>query len=108
MLSKLVLLKCITDGGLVAKPLAVYGIMVWYYGDVCGIVEPNYMLMTFMVLWNHISNRYVDDVHGIVESNYIEEFHQYLNTICNSIKFTREEEHEGSLVFVDVLVTRIP
>ena len=37
--------------------------------------------------------RYVDDVYGIniMKSNYIEEFHQYLNTICDSIKFTREE-----------------
>ena len=48
--------------------------------------------------------RYVDDVYGIMESNYIEEFHQYLNTICDSIKFTREEKHEGSLAFLDVVV----
>ena len=52
--------------------------------------------------------RYVDDVYGIMESNYIEEFHQYLNTICDSIKFTREEEYEGALAFLDVLVTRTP
>ena len=51
---------------------------------------------------------YVDDVYGIMESNYIEEFHQYVNTICDSIKFTRKEEHEGSLAFVDVLVTYTP
>ena len=43
-----------------------------------------------------------------MESNYFEEFHQYLNTIRNSIKFTRVEEHEGSLAFLDVLVTRTP
>ena len=41
-----------------------------------------------------------------MESNYVEEFHEYLNTICDSIKFTREEEHECSLAFLDVLVTR--
>ena len=51
--------------------------------------------------------RYVDDVYGIMELNYIEEFHQYLNIICDSIKFTREE-HECSLAFLDVLVTRTP
>ena len=51
---------------------------------------------------------YVDDVYGIMESNYIEEFHQYLNTICDSIKFTRQEEHEGSLAILDMLVTRTP
>ena len=43
-----------------------------------------------------------------MESNYIKEFHQYLNIICDSIKFTREEEHEDSLAFLDVLVTRTP
>ena len=44
----------------------------------------------------------------IPESNYIEEFHQYLNSIRDSIKFTREEEHEGSLAYLDVLVTLTP
>ena len=48
------------------------------------------MLMTYMVL------------------NHAKEFHQNLNTICDSIKFTREEEHEGSLAFLDVLVTHTP
>ena len=52
--------------------------------------------------------RYVDDVYGIMESNYIEEFHQYLNTICDSINFTKEEEHEGFLAFLHLLVTRAP
>ena len=33
----------------------------------------------------------------VMESNYIKEFHQYLITVCDSIKFTREEEHEESL-----------
>ena len=51
--------------------------------------------------------RYVDDVYGIMELNYIEEVHQYLNIICDSTKFTKEE-HEGSLTFLYVLVTRIP
>ena len=51
---------------------------------------------------------FVEDVHGIMDSNYIKQFHQYLNTIRGSIKFTKEEEHEGSLALLDVLVTRIP
>ena len=42
-----------------------------------------------------------------MESNYIEEFHQYLNTVCDSIKFTREED-EGSLAYLDMLGTRTP
>ena len=52
--------------------------------------------------------RYVDDVYDIMESKYIEEFHQYLKTICDSIKFTKKEEHKGSLAFLGVLVTRTP
>ena len=31
-----------------------------------------------------------------------------LNTVCDSIKFTREEEHERFLAFQDVLITRVP
>ena len=50
--------------------------------------------------------RNVDDVYGIMESIYIEQFHQYLNTICDFIKFTRDEEHKGSLAFLNVLLTR--
>ena len=38
--------------------------------------------------------------------NYIEKFHQYFNITCDYIKFTREEKHEGSLAFLDVLVAR--
>ena len=41
-----------------------------------------------------------------MKSNYIEKFHQYFNITCDSNKFTREEKHEGSLAFLDVLVTR--
>ena len=36
--------------------------------------------------------RYVGDVYGFMESNYIKKFHQYLNSISDSIKFTREDK----------------
>ena len=50
------------------------------------------MSMKYMVLWIKLRRR----------------IHHYLNTICNSIKFTREEKNEGSLAFLDMLVTCTP
>ena len=34
--------------------------------------------------------RYVDDVYAIMENTEIESFHNHLNTIFTSIKFTKE------------------
>ena len=53
-----------------------------------------------------ISVRYVDDVYSIVETNQIALFHDHLNTISSSIKFTKELESEGTLSFLDVAVIR--
>ena len=50
--------------------------------------------------------RYVDDVYSIVETNQIALFHDHLNTISSSIKFTKELESEGTLSFLDVAVIR--
>ena len=50
--------------------------------------------------------RYVDDVYSIVETNQIALFHDHLNTIFSSIKFTKELESEGTLSFLDVAVIR--
>ena len=40
--------------------------------------------------------RYVDDVYSIVETNQIALFHDHLNTISSSIKFTKKLESEGT------------
>ena len=50
--------------------------------------------------------RYVDDVYSIVKTNQIALFHDHLNTISSSIKFTKELESEGTLSFLDVAVIR--
>jgi len=54
--------------------------------------------------WVH----YVDDVYAIMETQHIDSFHLHLNTINNSIKFTKELEASGSLAFLDVHLTREP
>ena len=43
--------------------------------------------------------RYVDDVHAIMENTEDEPFHDYLNTISTSIKFTKKLEKSGQLAF---------
>ena len=51
--------------------------------------------------------RYVDDVYAIVEKTEVEPFHDYLNTISTSIKFTKELEKSGQLAFLNVSVQQM-
>ena len=51
--------------------------------------------------------RYVDDVYAIMEKTEVEPFHDYLNTISTSIKFTKELEKSGQLVFLDVSIQQM-
>ena len=46
--------------------------------------------------------RYVDDMYAIMEKTKVEPFHDYLDTISTSIKFTKELEKSGQLAFLDV------
>ncbi len=48
--------------------------------------------------------RYVVDTFTQIGLLFIEEFHQYLNSIDTDIKFTTEEECDGKLPFLDTLV----
>ena len=62
-------------------------------------------LMTFHTppkLWL----RYVDDTFCVLKKEHMTEFHQHINSVCHHIQFTMEEEHNLSLPFLDVLVTR--
>nr|VZI04072.1 unnamed protein product [Spirometra erinaceieuropaei] len=48
--------------------------------------------------------RYVDDTFVIVKKDMLQHFHSLLNAVVPDIKFTREEEQEQQLPFLDVLV----
>ncbi len=54
--------------------------------------------------------RYVDDILEIVKKNEVENLTNHLNQIdkSNSIKFTHEEEKEGTIPFLDTLIVRKP
>ena len=51
--------------------------------------------------------RYADGVYAIMEKTEVELFHDYLNTISTSIKFTKELEKSGQLAFLDVSVQQM-
>ena len=52
--------------------------------------------------------RYVDDVYAIMKKKTeVEPFHDYLNTISTSIKFTKELEKSAQLAFLDVSVQQM-
>ena len=50
--------------------------------------------------------RYVDDTFCIMEAEHVEQFLNYINNLRTTIKFTMEQEKEGSLPFLDTLLTR--
>ncbi len=50
--------------------------------------------------------RYVDDTFVIINCNDLEHFHKIINSMNASIKFSREEEQNNRLPFLDVLVQR--
>jgi len=57
----------------------------------------------------NISPYYVDDILEILKRDAVESFTEHLNNSIDetgSIKFTYEMEHEGSLLFLDILITR--
>ena len=50
--------------------------------------------------------RYVDDTFCILDKKHISAFHSHLNSVCSHIQFTMENEHDFSLPFLDVLISR--
>ena len=50
--------------------------------------------------------RYVDETFVILKRQNLEESHQLLNNVFNGIHFTREEEKDAQLPFLDVMIKR--
>ncbi|XP_072048674.1 uncharacterized protein [Amphiura filiformis] len=50
--------------------------------------------------------RYVDDTFCVIKSSHVEEFTNHINSQDTNIKFTREEERDGQLAFLDTLIYR--
>ena len=62
-------------------------------------------LLSLLLLWWY---RYVDDSHVCIAREHLTEFHSHLNSINKHIKFTVEEEKDGSIAFLDTMNTRNP
>ena len=57
--------------------------------------------------WPRMYHRYVDDVFSLFESKAsCADFHQRLSNLHPALRFTLEEEDNGSLPFLDVRVTK--
>jgi hypothetical protein len=50
--------------------------------------------------------RYVDDTFVVIKRSELEEFHQHINSVLPAIQFTREEEMDSQLPFLDVSLRR--
>jgi hypothetical protein len=51
-------------------------------------------------------DRYVDDVFATVKKDKTDDILQTINNTTKNIKFTKEEEHDNKLAFLDLLITR--
>ena len=51
--------------------------------------------------------RYVDDSHACLKKNYIQEFHDHLNSVNPNIQFTQELEKDDGISFLDTTTTRV-
>ena len=50
--------------------------------------------------------RYVDDTFVVIQEDLVKEFYSHLNSMEETIQFTKELENEGRLFFLDVVVSR--
>ena len=51
---------------------------------------------------------HVDNSHVCIAHKHLTEFHSHRNSINQHIKFTVEEEKDGSIAFLDTMTTRNP
>jgi hypothetical protein len=51
-------------------------------------------------------DRYVDDVLATVKKDKTDDILETINNTTNNFKFTKEEEHDNKLAFLDVLITK--
>ena len=51
--------------------------------------------------------RYVDDSHACPKKDYLQEFHDHLNSVNPNIQFTKELEKDNGLSFLDTTTTRV-
>ena len=56
-------------------------------------------------MWGY---RYVDDSHVCIAREHLTEFHFHLNSVNQHIKFTVEEEKDGSIAFLETMTCRNP
>ena len=49
--------------------------------------------------------RYVDNSHACLQKEYVQEFHDHLNSINHHIQFTKEVEQNNCLSFLDTVTT---
>ena len=51
--------------------------------------------------------RYMGDNHACLKKDYIQEFHDHLNSVNPNIQFTKELEKDNRLSFLDTTTTRV-
>ena len=50
--------------------------------------------------------RFVDDTFCVIKTAFVNEITDHINSLDKNIKFTREEEEDGTLPFLDILLVQ--
>ena len=53
-----------------------------------------------------VCKQFVDDVYSVPKRTHLENLFQHMNSLCQNIKFTMEEESNGELAFLEPLLKR--
>ncbi|VDP72334.1 unnamed protein product [Echinostoma caproni] len=71
-------------------------------------VMKHFEAKAFEILQPRLWIGYVDDTFVILRASTVDQFHQMIKEQVPGINFTREEEKDGQLPFLDILLMKQP
>eukprot|EP00061_Rhincodon_typus_P002162 g16784.t1 len=73
-------------------------------GLIAEAVMQRFESMALLLIQPKLWTRYVDDTFIVIKTDQLEEWHELINSALTGIRFTREDEKNKQLPFLDVMV----